>query len=275
MESINYKKIFAVPMWLTILIIAGSLFFYYPLKRDMLELSKLSSTIKKRHEEVNQINIEYLKKTSNPLSGKRPYIKSIEGFLRKLNDVGKNSNVLINQVEPESGKDLQFNLKISADYFSFLRFISRLEALSMDISNLGIHQYDSTGAMPRHAISFTVTPLSGGQELPEAQALALKQSADNTKFRNPFLRSVEAEKLLKYKQVIDLTWIHKLTSIGFSGGKKEATIDDRVVTVGDNFPSESKRKVDSIGVDRVYLSEITDVGKIDYIIKFRKVKKID
>lgn len=265
-------EITAVIVFIVVVFIGDYFFLYSPLKTKYTTLQGQYRYFSDLADKEKQKLAQIIKEQKGYV---KPSVESLENFMRSVNDVGRASGIIIRKMEPDDKERLNFSIELIADYYSFLKFISGLEALSIDIHNISVHPYQKMGVLPRHVIIFKFAPIKGGKTLQDKHAEELKRLVLNEKLRNPFQQFTNiGDKSPDYAPITDLTWINKLTSIGAVGGAREATIDRITLREGDSFPSGSERKVIRIDADRVYLLEKTSSGRNEeYFISFREKKK--
>jgi hypothetical protein len=252
-----------IAVFTALLLFAGYFVLYRPLLSDnaalLGQIALLNKQDAEKKELVGKMQESHVE---------RPRLDSPEEFLRNINEVGRNSDVLIRKMSPSKDSETEFDIEILADYRSFLKFISNLEGLNVDLKNISVRQSSKVSAIPRQLIKFTVAPLGGGSYAVDERLTQLAEAVGKPDLRNPFQRSILAPNPESdYSQIIDLTNIHNLTSVGTSvEGDRDAVIDRKVLRVGDFLQPGGKRRITRITTDGVYLME----GVQEYVIKFRK-----
>ncbi|PCI40835.1 MAG: hypothetical protein COB46_05905 [Rhodospirillaceae bacterium] len=197
-------------------------------------------------------------------------IKSLPSVLSRLNNLAKQTEIIIHELTPDTEDQATFNIRLIESYAKLLKFLSLLESLDVSIHNIEIHPYDTSVSPPIHAISFSVTPKNDAARLQGDRILKLSQRVGQPNKRNPFQRFA-ASSIGKIEKVIDLSWVHKLSGIGRIGDQRYATIDSKDYQQGDEF-----RKgviVEKIASSIVRLVKKDANGTVRYVLKFRKKKK--
>jgi type II secretory pathway component PulM len=259
-QELIYMAVFAA-----LLLLAGYFVLYRPLQRDVKVLRGQMEFFGKQAAKKKE-----LEKQMQESQVKRPRLDSPEEFLRNINDVGRDSDVLIRRISPSKDSETEFDIEIVSDYRAFLKFISSLEGLNVDLKNMSVRQSGKFSAIPRQIVKFTVVPLGGGSFTADERLTELALAVNNVKLRNPFQRSISiTNPVVDYTQIIDLTGIHNLTSVSTNEeGVRDAVIDRKVMRVGDSLPPGGKRRISRIEPSGVYLQD--DGGGQEYVIKFRK-----
>lgn len=265
MEKSHKTNIIAMIIFMMSVLLIVYILFYYPLLKH---LKSLQSQILILNEQVD-IKRKMTESFSKGETRKIIYVDSIQDFLKRINNIGNEASVIIRKMEPLKDTSSTYRIDIIANYYSFLKFICGLESLNIDIQDLSVHPYSFT----EHVISFTIAPLEGGKSLENEHIKEITQQINKPNLRNPF-KAYVVEGLKPPEQLVDLTWKYKLTSIGMYQGVKEATIDQKVVHVGNAFPDNTKRIVQLIEDDRVYFIENKSWGKEYSVIEFR-IKNIN
>lgn len=192
-------------------------------------------------------------------------IRSMPVFLNRINSIAKDNDVVIEKLTPVEDQLNKFALTFKANYETFLGFAGAFESLNVEINDLEVRPYDPSVVPPVHVINFSLTPRNDAEELTGDRLRRLQADISKKGKRNPFQRF--AEGTLQNVPLIDLTWVNKLTGIGSRNGKAYATIDRLDFSIGDTFGAKVITAIES---DRVLLSEETDTGSRDYVLKFRK-----
>jgi hypothetical protein len=200
-------------------------------------------------------------------------IKSLPAFLKHINRISQDTNVIIRELVPStassatSGGALKFKLSITTDYLTFLRFAAKLESLNVGINDLQVRPYDPTKTPVEHAIAFSITPRDDAKPLESARIDTIQEKVSAKNKRNPFQRFAYNKSEPKPSPWIDLTWIHRLSGIGRIGGERIATIDSRDYAVGDPLDNMS---ITEIRNDRVMLKKESADGEQIFVLGFRK-----
>ena len=197
-------------------------------------------------------------------SGDDQVIHSLPAFLKRINAIAHETNVIVNELVPSKDQNIKFTIKITTDFYTFLKFIMRLESLDVAINDMQIHPYDSTKKTPIHAIEFTITPRHDGKELESSRIATLREAAEAPDRRNPFQRFTYINKAVTTE--IDLTWIYKMSGIGRIGDEQMATIDNKDYRKGDLLENMT---ITAVLNDRVQLERKTDHGTDRYVLRFR------
>ena len=114
-----------------------------------------------------------------------------------------------------------------------------------------------------------ITPRDNAKPLSYERLENLKAAVANKGKRNPFQRFAFDTKERKVNPNIDLTWIYRLSSIGKDNIKGHYATIDKIDYYKDD--KLGNKQITEIQADRVILSEDTQNGKQNYIIKFRTV----
>lgn len=215
-------------------------------------------------------------------------IRSISDFLEHINETARQVNrdnelpkVVLRELSPEAGKQLNYNIEIVVDYFTFLKFTSQLELRDMVINDIEVREYDALEDPPLHLVKFRITPRNDLQYLPQGalrrRAEQMVAAGEMQNLRNPFQQLVGVANV----RLIELTNKHRLTFIGRSGERAFASIDRKTYFVGDvlvetdarastlTAGSKGKRITDINEEERrVYLEEEGDAGLFRYVIGF-------
>ena len=200
-------------------------------------------------------------------------IKSLPAFLKHINRISQDTNVIIRELVPSSansatsGGALKFKLSITTDYLTFLRFAAQLESLNVGINDLQVRPYDLTKTPVEHAIAFSITPRDDAKPLESERIDTIQEKVSAKNKRNPFQRFAYNKSEPKPSPCIDLTWIHRLSGIGRIGGERIATIDSRDYAVGDPL---NDMTITEIRNDRVMLKKESTDGEQIYVLGFRK-----
>lgn len=202
-------------------------------------------------------------------AGNAAGLQSLPTFLGHINAIASQTKVIIRELTPSHDSSLKFVLKLTADYFTFLRFLSELEALNVIVNDLQIHPYDPRKTPPEHAIEFSITPRGNGDPLPNAneRISALREQVAEPNKRNPFQRFAFDKANNEVSKDIELTWLYRLTGVGRIGDHRIATINGQDYGVGDSLDGMVIGAIDS---DRVMLKKDSkELGSVRYVLKFR------
>ena len=197
-------------------------------------------------------------------------IRSLPEFLKRINNIARETQVIIRKLTPDPDKTLRFNLHIIEDYYDFIKFLAKLESLNVNIHDIEVHPYDLGKRPPLHVISFSLTPRADAEPLSSVRISNLLSRVRQKNRRNPFQRFAYNEKDKLVRPEIDLTWVYKLSGIGRVGDKRYVTINSQDYNAGDEFNGMVIKKIES---RRVYLEKVTPNGIEKYQLKFRRVKK--
>ena len=195
-------------------------------------------------------------------------INSIPAFLQNINTLANSTNVIIRKLAPDDRNKLKFYLEMFSDYFTFVKFTSRLESLNVTIHDLEVRPYNDTRTPPVHLIKFTITPTDDAAPLSSERLRILANQVNQKDKRNPFQRY--AARTGPAKACIDQTWVYKLSGIGTINNEAVATISSVDYKVGDRVADMTIR---SIKAGRVELQKKTENGTECHILKFREKKK--
>lgn len=249
----------------------GYTVFYRPAQVAAADLSAMTGILNGENNALRAALVRAQQAATDPTQEAQA-ITSLPNFLRHINDIAKNTMVVIRELRPtasstEAGPDIAFRLSLTADYLTFLRFAAALESLNVVINDLQVRPYDSTKQPPEHAIAFTITPRANARPLTGDRLKAIKAAVEQPDKRNPFQRFVIESETLEVRREIELTHMHRLSGIGRIGADRTATIDDRTYREGDTFKNMT---ITEIQGDRVRLVQETPDGSTrPYILKFR------
>ncbi|MFN3075838.1 MAG: hypothetical protein ABT940_02950 [Alphaproteobacteria bacterium] len=241
---------------------AGYTVLYYPKQQQIARAMKFSSLMEQENTKMSKIK-EARKAKSSSIG-----IRSLPEFLERINNIAKDTDVILTKLVPREGNRMAFDLQIAVDYFTFLKFAQRLESLDVTIHDIQIHPYDVSHSPPVHAITFSMTPRNDAEPLSGERLSRLAKQVTEENKRNPFQRFVYNPGVGVRKE-IDLTWIYKLSGIGSVGGVRMATIDSREYEVGNKFKDMTIARIDA---DTVNLTKSTPNGVEKFVIRFRKSK---
>ena len=195
-------------------------------------------------------------------------INSIPAFLKNINQLANTTNVIIRKLAPDDRDKLKFSLEMFSDYYTFVKFTSRLKSLNVTVHDLEVRPYNDTKTPPIHLIKFTITPTDDAAPMSSSRLRVLANQVNQKNKRNPFQRY--AARTGPAKACIDQTWVFRLSGIGTINNKAIATIGSVDYTVGDKI---ADMKIRSIGANRVELRKKTENGTECHILKFREKKK--
>jgi hypothetical protein len=168
-------------------------------------------------------------------------INSIPAFLHNINTLAKATNVIIRKLAPDDRNKLKFYLEMFSDYYTFVKFTSRLESLNVTIHDLEVRPYDDTKIPPVHLIKFTITPTDDAAPMSNTRLAILASQANQKNKRNPFQRFSARPR--PTKKCIDQTWVYKLTGIHTINNQAVATINSIDYKVGDKIADKTIRSI--------------------------------
>lgn len=233
-----------------------------PMRRAATDMAEIQRIVGRENAQMRDTVNDLKKKKAE---GTDEAIENLPNFLRRINAIANLTNVIVKQLTPVTEGGIKFNIKITTDFYTFLRFISQLESLNVAINDMQVRPYDNTKKPPIHAIEFSITPRRDAEEIAGARIEDMKKAVGITDKRNPFQRfAYDPSKMVT--QEIDLTWIYKLSGIGQVGEEKVATIDNRDYRRKDQIENMTITQIRS---DRVELERKTDHGIDRYVLKFR------
>jgi hypothetical protein len=205
------------------------------------------------------------KMKDNAKAGSEEVIQRLPDFLIRINAIANATQVIVRELVPSQGGNIKFTIKITTDFYTFIKFIQRLESLDVAINDMQIRPYDNTKKLPLHAIEFSITPRHDAREIKSERIAALATAVETAGLRNPFQRFVYDPNTVVSTE-IDLTWIYRLSGIGQVGDARVATIDNKDYRKDDQLGDMTITAVDS---DRVKLTRKTEHGTDLYVLKFR------
>jgi len=202
-------------------------------------------------------------------------IRSIPDFLRRINRIAQDTTVIIRKLVPDTEDKLKYNIEIFVDYYSFLRFASRLETLNVNIHDLEVRPFNAAKTPPVHFITFSITPKNDAESLAGNRLSRLRKMVTEKDKRNPFQRFAPyPKKDGKPQFAIDLTWVHRLGLVSRIAGQPVATIDGNDYKVDSIFSSvEGELKVSQISGRKVEMLKKTKDGVQKYFIGFQRKSK--
>lgn len=192
----------------------------------------------------------------------------IPKLLHKINDTCQKPDVIIRHLMPNEDNPFRFQLQFITNYFNFIKVLSEFEKLDIVIHHIDIKPYEISKNSPRHLMTLDIQAIQGAEELSSNVISFLKKEIAKKNKRNPFQRFAKLGKNID--RIIDLTWIHKLTSIGKINGKSIATINRKMYYIGDSFLDMEVIKIDP---STVTFKKKNQNGTTKYIIGFRLSKK--
>ena len=235
-----------------------------PLKVQQDSIRVLASKLSEENQSLARVEQE-MKARAAKAAQSDDGIQSLPDFLRRINAISNQTNVIIRELTPSRDGNIKFNIKITTDFYTFLRFIMRLESLNVAINDMQIRPYDPTKKPPQQAIEFSITPRHDAEPLESERIRTLRVAVEAPDRRNPFQRFA-FDPTKQVAMEVDLTWIYRLSGIGRSGDEMVATIDNKDFRKGDRLENMD---VSAIRSDRVELTRKTDHGTDRYILKFR------
>jgi len=195
-------------------------------------------------------------------------IRSLPAFLEHINNTARETDIIIRELIPGKDGDLKFVLKVTSDYFKFLKLAAKLEKLNLTINDLQVRPYKMTATPPEHVIEFSLTPRGDAEPLSSDRFSKLDDLVSSESKRNPFQRFAFNAETKAVSRDIDLTWIYHMTSIGKSAGREVATIDNSDYFIGGKL--KQGHIITAITGDEVRLEQKTDNGVETSFIRYRK-----
>ncbi|MFC1814961.1 hypothetical protein ACFL0M_03250 [Thermodesulfobacteriota bacterium] len=242
----------------------GYVWYYQPLQSDINTLSSSYSRINKEIRRIN-VKLEEAKEESKKASSA---IKTIPGFLTRINKIANETNVYLDTVEPVTGNRFQYDISFAAKYFVFIRFLLGLETLNVVIDDISINPFEGPRDDPTQAVNFKITLLGQGEQVDDIKLDQLRKKVAATGNRNPFRMGLPGEGLT---DVIDLTPRWKLSAFG-SGPPPFVYINGNRYYKGTSI---GPKKITAIFINsHVELEEKKFNGIQKYILKTRPKPKI-
>jgi len=232
----------------------------------MEDARRISSTLAADEERLKNQLAEIERRKAEAGQDASAGITSLPAFLERINEIAQATKVIIDELMPSKDEHLKFSIKIRADYFTYLRFSAKLESLNVSIHDLQVRPFNPGVTPPIHAIEFSITPRNDAAPLGGERLTRMRDQVEEKNKRNPFQRFAFNEANKEVLKQIELTWIHKLTGIGMSGGKRTATINGKDYAVDDELDG---MKITAIETDRVMLKKTTTDGVTEYLLKRR------
>ncbi|HRQ79543.1 MAG TPA: hypothetical protein PKZ97_00330 [Azospirillaceae bacterium] len=195
-------------------------------------------------------------------------VRSLPAFLEHINNTARETDIIIKELIPGKDGDLKFVLKVTSDYFKFLKLAAKLEKLNLTINDLQVRPYKMMANPPEHVIEFSLTPRGDAEPLSSGRFSNLDELVSSQSKRNPFQRFAFNSETKAISRDIDLTWIYHMTSVGKSGGKEVTTIDGAEYFVGGRL--KQGHVITAITGEEVRLEQKTDNGLETSFIRFRK-----
>lgn len=195
-------------------------------------------------------------------------IRSLPAFLEHINNTARETDIIIRELIPGKDGDLKFVLKVTSDYFKFLKLAAKLEKLNLTINDLQVRPYKMMANPPEHVIEFSLTPRGDAAPLSSDRFSKLDDLVSSESKRNPFQRFAFDVTTKAVSRDIDLTWIYHMTSMGKSGGREVTTIDGAEYFIGSKL--KQGHVITAITGDEVRLEQKTDNGLETSFIRFRK-----
>ncbi|CAK0773449.1 conserved hypothetical protein [Gammaproteobacteria bacterium] len=252
------------------LLFCGYTVFYLDRQQTIADLRKINTYLN----DERSILEKHFAALTKEQQGTTVAIRSLSGFLNRINDISKKNDIIIRKLLPDPQDHIKFTIEILVDYYKFLHFAADLESLDTTITNLQVHPY-SMGEMdkdnrykslPQHVITFSMTPRNDAEPITGERLAALEKMVDQKEKRNPFQRFAFDAKQRMVNTSVDLTWIYRLTGTGRDQVGQYATIDRKDYYEG--YLLDGK-KIEKIQADRVLLTEDTANGKQSFVLKFR------
>lgn len=242
----------------------GYAWYYQPLQSDVNTLNSSYSRINK---EIREMNAK-LEKTKDESEKASSAIRTIPGFLTRINTIANETDVYLDTVEPVKGNRLQYDISFAAKYFVFIRFLLGLEALNVVIDDISINPFEGPRDDPTQAVNFKITLLGQGEQIDDKKLDQIRKKVAATGNRNPFRMGLPGEGLT---DTIDLTSRWKLTAFG-RGPPPFVYINGKRYSEGDEI---GRKKITVILINsRVELEEKKFNGIQKYILKTRHKPKI-
>lgn len=113
-------------------------------------------------------------------------IRSATYFLDLIGQVSDKSGIKINNISSGVDNAFTYNVEAYADHLAFLRFLTQVEALDVDIRNMNVGPAEEGQESPLRAISLSLTPRNSGATLDTERLASLQRSVDETAGRDPF-----------------------------------------------------------------------------------------
>ena len=244
--------------------IAAYALWYIPKATAIADL-KIANRLATAENSALKIWLKSQKKADETIDAR---INSIPAFLQNINRLANTSNVIIRKLAPDDVYKLKFYLEMFSDYYTFIRFTSRLESLNVTIHDLEVRPYNDTKNPPVHLIKFAITPTDDAAPMSGKRLRILAGQVSQKNKRNPFQRY--AARTGPARACIDQTWVFKLSGIGTINNKAVATISSVDYKVGDILADMT---IHAIKADRVELQKKTENGTECHILKFREKTK--
>lgn len=244
--------------------VAAYAILYIPKSAAIADL-KVATRLAEKENLTLQRWVKSQKKADETMEAK---INSIPAFLQNINMLANTSNVIIRKLAPDDRDKLKFYLEMFSDYYTFVKFTSRLESLNVTINDLEVRPYNDTRTPPVHLIRFTITPTDDAAPLSSSRLRILASQVNQKNKRNPFQRY--AARTGPARACIDQTWVFRLSGIGTINGTPVATISSVDYKEGDKIADMTIRR---IRAGRVELQKKTENGTECHILKFREKKK--
>ena len=251
------------------LLVAGYVTMYSARSADIGKVIAANNVYAAENKALHDI-LNKKKESLKQDGGGQTAINSLPAFLERINNIAKQTEVIIRKLTPDKTSKYRFTLEIIDDYFKFIKFSSMLESLNVSIHDIQVHPYDMSKTPPLHAISFSLTPRADAEPLSSSRLDDLWVKVDMMNKRNPFQRFAYNKNQQKILQEIDLTWVNKLSGIGKVGDNRYATIDGKDYNIDDKVDG---MKIIGIDADRVFLTKETPNGIEKYQLKFRTIKE--
>jgi len=245
--------------------------YYYPMIEYKEKLDKLSSYYAEEKGKLETLKKQKELERRTDKKVETAEISTIPNFLKSINKTCKAPKVIIRTLIPDGSNPFQFELKFISTYFDFLNVLSQFEKLNINILNITVQPYIIDKDNPKHLITLSIVAIGTGEKLSDKYVAFLDDELAKEGKRNPFQRFAKTPKGIVITQIIDLTYLYKLTGIGIIGGKNVATINTKQYSKNDIF--ETTKIIKEIRSDSVLLTEDTKNGIMKFIIRFRNLKK--
>lgn len=267
----RYQQLVLSTMWLAAgILFAGYTSWYQPMEVMIADLRVAKGRVQTEQNQLKERKKQLESRLTADDKEQAKGINSLPEFLRRINSLAKQNDVIIRKLTVDENDRFKFNIEILIDYLTFLNFASKLEALDVNIHDMQVHPYNQGVTPPIHLIQFAITPRNDARPLAGDRISSLLARVNKKDKRNPFQRFAYDKTAPKVKPEIDLTWVHKLSGIGMDKGSRYATIDRVDNVIGDKI---NGKKINRIDKDRVYLIKKGKNGEQKFVLKFRRKKK--
>lgn len=266
------RRLVLSTLWLLFGILAsGYSILYSPMEVVSKQLPGIRQKLIQQNEAIKELRTKQEEKVTKDDAG----VSSMPTFLTRINLLAKENHVIINTLTPEGKKSPNYKIDFYADYYTFLKFIARLESLNVSLDDMQIHPYATDTKkdnIPIHFISFTITPFKDAEQLPEEATKVILAKVQQKGMRNPFQRFAADPSKSKMEPFIDLTWVHTLGGFGTGpDGQPFAIINNFEYRKGGVLDGRTITEIDR-QAGRVIMEKPSDQGTIQkFVLKSRKV----